>query len=83
MEGDPLSSLSSGAGQQSRHWQRFEQQKELATFITIDIDRLYMAGLEDEYFQRPQVKEKIHAVLFVWSLKHEGLSYRQVMMIST
>lgn len=78
VEVDPLSSFSKGSGQ-SEEWRKFDQQVELANFITIDVDRLYMTGVEDEYFQRPEVKERIHTVLFVWSLNNERVSYRQGM----
>ena len=50
---------------------------ELVNFIKGDLSRLYMSGIDDEFFQTPRRKEIVLNVLFVWSAKNPNTSYRQ------
>lgn len=52
---------------------------EMINFIKGDLTRLYMTGIEDEYFQVPRRRDIILNVLFVWSAIHKTTSYRQGM----
>jgi hypothetical protein len=52
---------------------------ELATFIRGDLERLYMTGIDDEYFQVPWRREILLNSLLVWALQHKSISYRQGM----
>jgi TBC1 domain family member 5 len=75
---DPLSSLSNG-GSQSSEWDNYYKKIELSSLIRVDLDRLYMPGIDDEYFHDNTRKERLLSVLFIWSLKHARISYRQGM----
>jgi len=78
VEADPLSSLGNG-GQQSQEWQLYYRKLEMASLVKVDLDRLYMPGIDDNYFHDPIKKERLLSVLLVWSLKHNNISYRQGM----
>lgn len=49
------------------------------TFIKGDLDRLYMNGIDDEYFKSSQRQSLILNVLFVWQADHPHVAYRQGM----
>ncbi len=52
---------------------------ELATFIKGDLERLYVTGIEDEYFELKRRRDILLNVLLVWALRHPSISYRQGM----
>lgn len=76
---DPLSSLSQEGGQLSEEWNKYYAKLEMGNLIAVDLDRLYMPGIEDEYFQTDIRKERLLSVLLVWALKHDKIAYRQGM----
>jgi len=55
------------------------QNLELINFIKIDLERLYMNGIPDEYFFESQRKERLINILAVWSIANPAISYRQGM----
>jgi hypothetical protein len=87
---DPLSGLAadsdsgSGAGaggeaEASDEWTAYYKNVELSNFINGDLDRLYMNGIDDEYFQKPERRQILLNVLLLWALLHKKTSYRQGM----
>lgn len=44
-----------------------------------DLDRLYLTGVDDDYFRCGERRQLLESVLFIWSARHEGISYRQGM----
>jgi TBC1 domain family protein 5 len=43
------------------------------------LDRLYLNGVDDDYFRQPERRLALYNVLMVWSARHEVTSYRQGM----
>lgn len=87
---DPLSGLASdsdsgsaaGAGGEAEagdEWTAYYKNVELSNFINGDLDRLYMNGIDDEYFQKPERRQILLNVLLLWALLHKKTSYRQGM----
>lgn len=76
---DPLSALSMDNGSMSDEWNQYYKQLELMKFIEGDLDRLYMTGLEDEYFHNKTKRDLLLAILVIWSAEHPMTSYRQGM----
>jgi hypothetical protein len=76
---DPLSALSADNGSMSEEWKTYYKQLELMKFIEGDLDRLYLTGLEDEYFHNKPKRDLLLAILVVWSAEHSVTSYRQGM----
>lgn len=79
---DPLSALAMGdsnPSNASNGWGDFYKQMELTDFIKGDLDRLYLTGIEDDYFQTPKRRDMVLAILFVWAQQHSIVSYRQGM----
>ena len=74
---DPLSAYSED--KESEEWKKYYKDVELCNFIGVDLDRLYLHGIEDEYFQTKERREILTNVLFVWSARHRTISYRQGM----
>lgn len=77
-ERDPLTALSMGPDQ-SGAWGSFYRDMELQNFMNGDLDRLYMNSIPDEYFQVKSRRDILLTVLFVWSMRHKTISYRQGM----
>lgn len=77
-EVDPLSALSSGDNM-SDEWSSYYKNVELTNFIKGDLDRLYLNGLPDEFFQTKERREILLSILFIWSIQHHTISYRQGM----
>lgn len=75
---DPLSALSVGDSM-SEEWSTYYKNVELINFLKGDLDRLFLTGLEDEYFQSKEKREVLTAILFIWSMEHPLISYRQGM----
>ena len=76
---DPLSSLISDEGGEDHEWSLYYRKLEMANLIRVDLDRLYMPGLTDEYFHEISRKERLLEVLLIWSLKNIKIGYRQGM----
>ena len=65
---------------ESSTWESYYKDVELIKFIKGDLDRLYLDGVPDDYFQDEIRKDKILHVLFVWSCLHYNIgAYRQGM----
>jgi len=75
VDADPLS----GGGAESAEWKTYYKNMDLINFIKGDLTRLYMTGIEDEYFEEPRRRDIILNVLFVWAAQHPTTSYRQGM----
>jgi Rab-GTPase-TBC domain len=45
--------------------------------IELDLNRLYMSGIDDEYFQTKRRKGILQSVLLLWSVQNPSISYRQ------
>eukprot|EP00981_Chlorochromonas_danica_P001656 scaffold367_cov274-Ochromonas_danica.AAC.5 len=75
---DPLSALSDGETI-SEEWALFYQNVELINFINGDLDRLYLNGVEENFFQRKFMRSILLSNLFIWASEHGHLSYRQGM----
>ncbi len=52
---------------------------ELATFIKGDLERLYITGIPDDYFEVIWRRDILLNALMVWSLVNKAISYRQGM----
>lgn len=79
---DPLSASLADSDPNSEatdEWTVYYKNVELSNFINGDLDRLYMNGIEDEYFQSEQRRELLLSVLLLWALLHKKTSYRQGM----
>jgi hypothetical protein len=48
-------------------------------FIKGDLERLYLNGVDDDYFRDPFRRQMLLNVLLVWSARHDRTSYRQGM----
>jgi hypothetical protein len=78
VKADPLSALSTGETV-SDEWNAFYKHVELTDFIKGDLDRLYLSGVEDDYFQSKQRRDLVLNILFIWSAENLEISYRQGM----
>jgi TBC1 domain family protein 5 len=74
---DPLSSLSDD--KESEEWKKYYKDVELCNFIMVDLDRLYMNGIDDEYFQTKERRDLLVSTLFLWAARNPSISYRQGM----
>ena len=74
---DPLTAAFSN--EQKNEWDSYYKNIELVNFIKGDLGRLYMNGIDDDFFQTSRRKELVLNVLFVWSAKNPRTSYRQGM----
>ena len=73
---DPLSALSTGDDQGSE-WNAYYKNIELANFIKGDLERLYLNGVDEEYFHTPERRALLLSILFIWSAINPAISYRQ------
>lgn len=55
------------------------QPKESLKLIVADLDRLYLSGVDDDFFQGQERRKMLENILFIWSARHESVSYRQGM----
>jgi TBC1 domain family protein 5 len=78
VKADPLSGFSSGESQSSE-WNSYYKSVELTNFLKGDLDRLFLNGVEDEFFQTTERRSQLQSILFLWSLQHPSISYRQGM----
>lgn len=81
---DPLSALvasssSGGNSGLSDEWKQYYKNVELLDFIKGDLDRLYLSGIDDDYFQTKTRRDIVLTVLFIWSMQNPAISYRQGM----
>ena len=61
-------------------WSSYYKDLDLIKFIQGDLDRLYVDGVDDDFFQDSARKEMILNILFVWAVQHkEAGAYRQGM----
>jgi hypothetical protein len=54
---------------------------EIKNWIELDLNRLYMNGVDENYFQIKSRTNNLLNVLFIWSVQHPITSYRQGMYI--
>ena len=47
--------------------------------INADLDRLYLSGVDENYFQDQERRKMLENILFIWSGRHESIGYRQGM----
>ena len=78
VKADPLSGLVSD-DTSNDEWNKYYKNIELINFIKGDLDRLFVSGVDDEYFQSKFHRELLLAILFIWSAQHPEVSYRQGM----
>lgn len=45
--------------------------------IELDLNRLYVSGIEEEYFQTKRRNKILQSVLLIWSVQNPIISYRQ------
>ena len=55
------------------------QDLEIVSFIKGDLERLYMNGVDDEYFKSPIHQHMLLNILFIWATRHRRTGYRQGM----
>lgn len=79
VKADPLSGLASEDKKGNDEWNSYYKNVELTTFIKGDLDRLYLNGVDDDYFQSKIHRDLLLAILFIWSVEHPEISYRQGM----
>ena len=84
VQADPLSGLfdtptstSGEAGEDS--WTAYEKMIELSRFIEGDLERLYLGGIPDFYFQTSERRKILLDILLLWSIRNKHISYRQGM----
>jgi len=73
---DPLSALSTG-NDQGEEWNAYYKNIELSNFIKGDLDRLYLNGIEEDFFQTPVHRTSVLSILFIWASLNPSISYRQ------
>ena len=73
---DPLSDNNS---ETLMYFERVEKVKS----IELDLNRLYITGIDDEYFHTKKRKNVLLSVLLIWSVLHPQISYRQGMKYSS
>ena len=81
---DPLSAgivagASSGHIEIEDDWTAYHKSLELSEFIKGDLNRLYMNGIEEEYFQTDERQALLTNSLMLWCMLHKETSYRQGM----
>ena len=76
VKADPLSALSTG-NQHGEEWDAYYKNIELANFIKGDLDRLYLNGIEEDFFHTPDRRSMLLSILFIWSSSNPSISYRQ------
>jgi hypothetical protein len=79
---DPLQSflnINDSSDSADSNWQSYYKSMELSNFIKGDLDRLYMTGIDDEYFQSDKRRSQLLSILLIWSLQNKNISYRQGM----
>jgi hypothetical protein len=52
---------------------------ELVSFIKGDLERLYVTGIDDTYFEAKWRRDVLLNILLVWALQNPHISYRQGM----
>lgn len=78
VEIDPLSAMSSGNAAHEE-WSLYYKNVDLITFIKTDLERLYITGIPDEYFESKDRRDMLLGILVIWSFHHPVISYRQGM----
>lgn len=76
VESDPLAALSTNS---KNDWKKYYEDIDLIKFIQGDLERLFINGVPEQYFQSKSHQEILVNVLFIWSLMHAKTSYRQGM----
>ena len=82
---DPLSSFSDGNANNNNNnnntneWVRYYKNVDLTNVITKDLDRLYITGIEENYFQTQERRNMLLSILLIWSYQHPVNNYRQGM----
>jgi hypothetical protein len=77
---DPLMALlGEETDEKSPEWDSYYKSKDLGNFIKGDLERLYVTGIDDEYFESQRIRDVLLNVLLVWALAHPRISYRQGM----
>jgi TBC1 domain family protein 5 len=80
VKADPLSGLVADDTESANNeWNSYYKNVELINFIKGDLDRLYLSGIDDDYFQSKFHRDLLLAILFIWSQEHPAISYRQGM----
>lgn len=84
VQADPLAALfdaplEADGSKADDEWTAYEKTLELGKFIGGDLDRLYLSGIEDEYFHRADRKKILLDILLLWSTRNKHISYRQGM----
>jgi hypothetical protein len=78
VKADPLSALAENDST-NEEWNKYYKNIELITFIKGDLDRLFLSGVDDDFFQTKFHRDLLLANLFIWSSQHPEVSYRQGM----
>eukprot|EP00607_Mallomonas_marina_P010543 CAMPEP_0182418890 /NCGR_PEP_ID=MMETSP1167-20130531/3266_1 /TAXON_ID=2988 /ORGANISM="Mallomonas Sp, Strain CCMP3275" /LENGTH=627 /DNA_ID=CAMNT_0024593351 /DNA_START=255 /DNA_END=2138 /DNA_ORIENTATION=- len=76
VQSDPLFAMSDKS---DGDWHKYYQDLEEAKFIQGDLERLYITGVEENYFQTKSKQESLLHVVYVWSYQNKKLGYRQGM----
>lgn len=81
---DPLSSFSdsntsNNSNNNTNEWVRYYKNVDLTNVITKDLDRLFITGIEESYFQTPERRNMLLSILLIWSYQHPVNNYRQGM----
>lgn len=82
---DPLSSFSdcnannSNNNNSTNEWVRYYKNVDLTNVIIKDLDRLFITGIEESYFQTKERRNMLLSILLIWSYQHPVNNYRQGM----
>jgi len=76
---DPLSSFSDGTTNNANEWVRYYKNVDLTIVITKDLDRLFITGIDETYFQTKERRNMLLSILLIWSYQHPVNNYRQGM----
>lgn len=79
---DPLSSFSdcnANSNNNTNEWVRYYKNVDLTNVITKDLDRLFITGIEESYFQTQERRNMLLSILLIWSYQHPVNNYRQGM----
>ena len=81
--GDPLSGLLGGDGGGGAGggggWDKYHANVELRCEIDLDLERLVVAGVDEDHFRAPARAAAMRSVLLVWASAHPAVGYRQGM----
>jgi hypothetical protein len=76
---DPLMTTGNIESPVDGEWAKYYKVREIANFTQLDIDRLYLNGVDEAYFEDRDRCVVLQNILLIWAIQNEEISYRQGM----